>query len=197
VERDTHPSLAPSAAALAWPRPASAPEADAARPRFSDLYANHFDFVWRSLRHLGVLEPALDDAVQEVWLTVHRRLDSFEARSAASTWLFGIALNVARSHRRGRQRAGAAEPLPEDVASDRPDPERVLVGQDAWQQVQRFLDTLTELQRAIFICALIETLSPAETALAVGLDVQIVYRRVRALRRGFQRWLERSGEKTP
>ena len=182
---------------MSWPRAGSDADAVIERPRFADLYAQHFDFVWRSLRHLGVLPPGLDDAVQEVWLTVHRRLESFEARSAASTWLFGIALNVARNHRRGRHRAGVVEPLPDDVVSDRPDPERVLVGQDAWQQVQRFLETLSELQRAIFICALIEALSPAETALAVGLDVQIVYRRVRALRRGFQRWLQRTGEKTP
>ena len=45
---------------------------------FADVYAAHFDLVWRSLRHLGVPERLLDDAVQDVWLIVHRKLDEFD-----------------------------------------------------------------------------------------------------------------------
>ena len=89
---------------------------------FADVYAAHFDLVWRSLRHLGVPERLLDDAVQDVWLIVHRKLDEFDGRSTASTWLFGICINVARSRRRAREVVQPAEPLSEDVQSREPSP---------------------------------------------------------------------------
>src|SRR4029450_4584828 len=66
-------------------------------PGFEQLYQLYFGFTWRVLGHLGVTAHGIDDAVQEVWLTVHRRLPSFEGRSALKTWLFGIALNVGRN----------------------------------------------------------------------------------------------------
>lgn len=161
---------------------------------FAHVYAEHFDLVWRSLRHLGVPESALDDAVQDLWLTVHRRLPAFERRSSVSTWLFGIAINVARARRRQHARSGPAEPLPESLPSAVPDPERVALGNDTWRLVQEFLDRLPEQSRAIFVSALLENFSPAETAEAVGIDVETVYKRVRALRRAFQRRLGRSEE---
>jgi RNA polymerase sigma factor (sigma-70 family) len=135
----------------------------------------------------------MDDAVQDMWLVVHRRLDDFEGRSRLTTWLFGIAINVARSARRARTSLPLLE-LPGELPSEAPDPERVLVGNDAWKQVQDFLETLPELGRAIFVSALLENFSPAETAEAVGLDVATVYKRVRALRRAFQRRLSQREE---
>jgi hypothetical protein len=71
---------------------------------FERLYLLYFGFTWRVLGHLGVPQHAIDDAVQELWLVVHRRLPAFEARSSLKTWLFGIALNVARNHRRAEDR---------------------------------------------------------------------------------------------
>src|SRR3954470_18698677 len=80
------------------------------------VYEAHVDFVWRGFRRLGVPASRLDDAVQDVFLVVHRRLDSFEVRSSVKTWLFGIALRVARDHHRSRRRKeprGLGEPQPD------------------------------------------------------------------------------------
>jgi hypothetical protein len=73
-------------------------------PHFDEIYRDHFAFVWRSARRLGVDASSLDDVVQEVFVIAHRRLPSFEGRSSVSTWLFGITLRVARDHRRSRAR---------------------------------------------------------------------------------------------
>ena len=165
-----------------------------ARPVFAGVYAEHFELVWRSLRHLGVPAVALDDAVQDVWLVVHRRLPEFDGRSKVSTWLFGISINVARARRRARQERHPSEPLPEGLPSAGLDPERALASRRAWTLVQTFLDELPELTRAIFVSTLLENFSPAETAAATGLDVSTVYHRVRALRRSFQRFMQRNPE---
>jgi RNA polymerase sigma-70 factor (ECF subfamily) len=169
------------------------PRVGSERPAFAELYREHFDFVWRTLRHLGVVPAAIDDTVQEVWLAVHRNLPSFEGRSRPTTWLFGIALNVTRNQRR-RQRPPQASELLDDLPTRNADPEHMLAAQDAWALVMSYLDTLDELARAIFVSALLENLTPAETAEVLGVDVEIVYRRVRALRRAFQRRLQQRDE---
>lgn len=157
---------------------------------FEQLYRSHFGFTWRVLGHLGVPQAALDDAVQEVWLIVHRRLDAFEARSSLKTWLFGIALNVARNQRRGDdRRARRLERMSAGEAP--PDPETLRARREALERVQRYTSTLDEQLRAIFVCNLIENLSALETAEAVGTDVTTVYKRVRALRSSFKSWLAR------
>lgn len=179
--------MSPEAADAA---PSVAPAAES--PTFVDVYGQHFDLVWRSLRHLGVPAQLLDDAVQDVWLVVHRKLAEFDGRSAVSTWLFGICINVARARRRARELTQPAEPLSDDVQSRDPSPEHALESSQAWSLVQHFLAQLPEQQRAIFVSSLLENFSPSETASAVGVDVNTVYKRVRALRRSFQRLLERS-----
>jgi RNA polymerase sigma-70 factor (ECF subfamily) len=161
-----------------------------AAPDFRQLYQLYFGFTWRVLGHLGVPSHALDDAVQEVWLTVHRRLASFQGRSALRTWLFGIALNVVRNQRRtdGRRTRHLAAIVTTPAAA--PDPQQLHEGQEAWSLVERFLATLDEQRRAIFVCNLLEHLSAEETAEATGVDVATVYKRVRSLRHALKLWFE-------
>jgi RNA polymerase sigma-70 factor (ECF subfamily) len=174
-------------------RRSAAAELDSAGPdaaQFEQLYALYFEFTWRVLRHLGVSAASLDDALQEVWLVVHQRLDQFEGRSTLKTWLFGIALNVSRNQRRAEARQ--LRPAEEaDARGDPPlDPELAHLGREAWRRVQLFLTTLDEERRAIFVCSLLEHLPAQQTAEATGVDVTTVYQRVRSLRQAFKTWLD-------
>ncbi|MCH8142924.1 MAG: sigma-70 family RNA polymerase sigma factor, partial [Proteobacteria bacterium] len=45
-----------------------------------------------------------DDIVQDAWLTVFERIDSFEGRSSLKTWLQRIVANRAISYLRSRSR---------------------------------------------------------------------------------------------
>ena len=157
---------------------------------FEQVYDEHFEFTWRVLRYFGLRGSTLDDAAQESWLVVHRRLAEFEGRSDVHTWLFGIARNVARNHRRGVARRGPNESLPEDLLGAAPDPEALHSARETLSSVLAFLDQLSELDRAIFACNLIEHWSAGETATAVGVEVGVVYQRVRVLRRMIKQWFE-------
>src|SRR6185503_12616060 len=64
-----------------------------------EIYGRHVDFVWRALRRQGVPEEDAGDAIQEVFLTVHRTLQGFERRSSLSTWLYTICRSIARDRR--------------------------------------------------------------------------------------------------
>src|SRR5580704_17504684 len=69
-------------------------------PSFEAVYDEYFPYIWRSVQRLGVAVSQADDAVQEVFIVVHRKLPSFEGRSSIKTWLYGITLRVARVQRR-------------------------------------------------------------------------------------------------
>ena len=60
------------------------------------IYERHADFVWRTLRRLGVSEADGRDAAHDVFLIVHQHLGRFEGRSSLGTWLFAICRSVAR-----------------------------------------------------------------------------------------------------
>jgi len=72
------PPPVPPRAAAAAPDPAAG--ADTAPLDVATIYDQHVDFVWRSLRRLGVPDRLVDDAVQDVFIVVHRRLAEFEYR---------------------------------------------------------------------------------------------------------------------
>src|SRR5690349_19842165 len=58
---------------------------------FDRVYADHAAFVWRVLRGMGVSEPIVEDAMQDVFMVVHRRLAEFDGLGSIKTWLFQIA----------------------------------------------------------------------------------------------------------
>jgi RNA polymerase sigma-70 factor, ECF subfamily len=164
------------------------PPREVLRPAFEQVYAEHAAFTWRALRHLGLPEVAVDDAMQELWVVVHRRLAEFEGRSELKSWLFGIALNVARNQRRSlrRQQVNSAA-LAQPLALVRPADEQ----QEALELVHGFLATLADERRELFVCCLLEGLSAAEAADATGVELVTVQNRVRALRRSFKTWIIR------
>jgi RNA polymerase sigma factor (sigma-70 family) len=73
------------------------------------IYERHADFVWRTLRRLGVAEGDARDATHDAFLIVHAELARFEGRSSLNTWLFTICRSVARDFRR-RHSAPPANP---------------------------------------------------------------------------------------
>jgi RNA polymerase sigma-70 factor (ECF subfamily) len=181
------------------PSPPAADEDGVAEPRpsaaldFAAVYEQHFDFLWRSVRRLGVADAHVDDVVQEVLLTVHRRLGSFEGRSSLKTWLFGIALGVVRNHRRVARRQAThttpADEVPEGAAADRPSepgPHASLVKAEAVRILYDILDELSDDKRAVFILAELEQVSGPEIAALLSVNVNTVYARLRAARSEFE-----------
>ena len=101
-------------------------------PSFERIYAEGFPFVFRVLRSLGVHPERLEDAAQDVFTVVHRRLSDFEGRSSVRTWLFGIAQRIAADHRRSERRnASRWEPLPEELAHEGVSPQAQVEGRQA------------------------------------------------------------------
>jgi RNA polymerase sigma-70 factor (ECF subfamily) len=176
--------------------PASSGEMPIRRQRtsFEAIYDEHFDFIWRSVRRLGVSEAAAEDLVQEIFIVVHRRLHTFEGRSKLQTWLFGIALRMVRNHRRAMARERARTP---DAAAEEPpavdDQRRALTPHSYAEKLEarrilyRILDELDDDKREVFVLAELEQLPLAQIAEVLSTKLFTVYSRLRAARAQFQR----------
>jgi RNA polymerase sigma-70 factor (ECF subfamily) len=161
-------------------------------PNFDAIYQEYFDFVWRSLRRLGVPEAALDDASQEVFLVVYRRRGDFEGRSSVKTWLFGIAAHVARRQARTARRHPAEElPDPAPASPGARSPQDEAARREDVQLLYAILDDLDHDRRAVFVMAELDQLTAPEIAEALGVPLNTVYSRLRTARHEFEASLKR------
>jgi RNA polymerase sigma-70 factor (ECF subfamily) len=164
----------------------------AAAPAFSEVYTAHVRFVWRVLRTLGVPEPQIEDAVQDVFVVVHRRLAEWQGRAAITTWLFAIARRVAHTHRRraGHSAAAKLEPLSNELADDLPggggDPFAEMSRSQAAATVLAILDGLDDDKRIVFALVELEQLSVPEVARMLDLNLNTAYSRLRLARHAFE-----------
>jgi RNA polymerase sigma-70 factor (ECF subfamily) len=170
-------------------------------PSFEAIYDEHADFVWRSIRRLGLDEAAADDALQEVFLVVHRRRADFEGRSSLRTWLFGIAIGVVRNHRRSRRRkridaSVGAEAALERVGGEVSSPHDHAARSEAVAVLYRLLGELTDDQREVFVMAELEQMRGTEIAEATGINLNTVYTRLKAARRDFNAAVRRFHEES-
>jgi RNA polymerase sigma-70 factor (ECF subfamily) len=159
-------------------------------PDLATLFRTHFDFVFRVARSLGVPAGAIDDAVQDVFLTVHRRLSEFEGRSSLRTWIYAITYRTAQNHRRRVQRL-RCDPLVEEPMAELPGPGEQLEQARAGKFVMQFLETVSPDKRDVFVLCVLEELSAPEVAEILGVKLNTVYSRLRLVRADFRVALER------
>ena len=148
------------------------------------LYREHFDFVWRMAARLG--GPAIDaeDAAQEVFLIVARKLDTFDGSSLVTTWLYGITLNVVRGLRR-RHRIRAL--FERDEKSPEPAVQSVDRAEvaEAHRIAYQILDKINPKKRECFVLAEFEGLSCEEIGKIVGAPTETVWSRLHYARKEF------------
>lgn len=174
--------------------PAADAPVDAAR--FERVYRRCFPFVWRSLRRLGVPSEQLDDATQEVFIVVARRLPEFEGRSQLETWVFGIAMRVAsearRSHARSVRKVAAMSSEPPPPPAEAPD--ATLLRRERESVLAALLGELDEPKRQAFVLCELEGHTGPAAAEALGVNENTLYARLRAARRELEqvvaRWRE-------
>lgn len=189
LERPSSGAVAGASAASGAAEPRATVGGDALD--FRQVYVQHFQFVWRSLRLLGVPPEGLEDATQDTFAVVSRQLPDFEGRSSLSTWIFAIAQRVAANHRRTRRRKLLPlRPLDEPLPSHEPTPDAALEAAQAARSIESFVDGLDDSRRALFILALMEGVPATEIAALEQRSVNTVYSRVRLLRIELKAFLE-------
>jgi RNA polymerase sigma-70 factor (ECF subfamily) len=166
-------------------------DAPVAVPSFARVYDEYFAFVWRSARRLGVPEASLDDVVQDVFVTVYRRLPDFEGRSQLKTWIFGILRHTISDLRRGQRRkpTSALDQEPADLREA--SPQDAAARAEGVKLLHEALASLPDDQREVFVLAELEQLSSPEIAAALDVNLNTVYSRLRSARQEFEAALKR------
>lgn len=154
--------------------------------RLRTLFDGQFDFVWRSLRRLGVPELTVDDATQEVFLVVSRRLGDIEPGRERS-FLFATALRVASTARRAAARRGIHDDAEvAQLVDHTPGPEELADRKRARDVLDRVLATLELDLRAVFVLYELEEMTMAEIAITLELPPGTVASRLRRAREAFE-----------
>jgi RNA polymerase sigma-70 factor (ECF subfamily) len=148
----------------------------------------HYASLWRLLRRLGVPEASVEDAAQQVLSVVARRIDGVDP-GHEKTFLFGVALRVARAARRQWQKqsqvtvdddALAELPAPQPDAGDALDERR------ARRVLDAILEALPHELRTVFVLYEIEEMTMADIARTLDVPAGTVASRLRRAREAFE-----------
>lgn len=146
----------------------------------------HWDFVARLVRRLGVWDADVEDAAQHVFLTLDHKLDSVET-GRERAFLAACAVHVAARHRRSRgRRQEVSDEALWELPTNSAGPERALEQRQRLELLDGILATMTDEQREVFVLYEIEELTMAEIADALALAAGTVASRLRRAREIFQ-----------
>jgi RNA polymerase sigma-70 factor (ECF subfamily) len=164
------------------------------------IYELHADFVFRTLRALGVPSRDVGDAIQEVFLAVHRTLPGFEERCSMKTWLFTICRSVARDRRRrAHQRYEVIDVGLVNREPDHADTSARLEHRQRLAELDNILAGLEEEQRLVFVLFEIESMTGSDISEALGIPLGTAYSRLRLARAAFRAAVarRRAADQTP
>lgn len=171
------------------------------------LMERHSSRVYRVAFGITRSHPEAEEVVQDVFLTLFRKIDTFEGRAALGTWLYRVAANAALIKRRGKRvevevsledclptfrddghREGDRAMLVADWSST---PESELLSGEAREILDQALERLPEHYRALLVLRDVEELSNEEVAEILGESVSSVKSRLHRARMALREILTR------
>lgn len=172
------------------------------------LLGRYQDKVYRLALSFTKNPADAEEVLQDVFLTVYRKIASFEGRSAFSTWLYRITVNTALMKLRGRGpvQESIDEYLPQFTKDGRharmvvdftDGPEKLLLRKEREQVLREAIEALPPDYKVVLVLRDLEGLSNEEVAEVVGASVLAVKARLHrarlALRGRLERYVTASG----
>jgi RNA polymerase sigma-70 factor (ECF subfamily) len=139
-------------------------------------------------------ESDAEEAAQDVFMTVIRKVDTFKGNSAFYSWMYRICVNTCLMRLRGKRRNDTvaiedfmpvfteegmhASPM-DDWSKE---VERRALNEELGKMIRKFTEELSEKYRVVFVLSDIEGLSNEETAKILGMTVPAVKSRLHRAR---------------
>jgi RNA polymerase sigma-70 factor, ECF subfamily len=190
------PCLNQSLSKTASPAPTAddwgaAPEAS----RLAAWFEAHGSAVWRLAARLGVPPGSVDDVVQEVFMTAHRRADAIRP-GCERQYLLGVAVRISANARRRRRSeqslAGRFEQHYESLTAPAPGAEQLLAERQLRTLLDQVLAELPEPQRVVLVLHELEAMTVSAIAELLELAPGTVASRLSRARARFSRVAERA-----
>jgi RNA polymerase sigma-70 factor (ECF subfamily) len=174
---------------------ASEPAVGTTRVSSAELFASHHDKIRRYILSI-VRDPVeADDLTQDVFLQVHRKLDTVRDPDALVSWLYRIATHICYDRFRASKRrpatesldaGGPIEAMPQEDVGDQPRLGHVIEQAEMSACVRKYIEDLsTEYRQAILLHDL-EGLSNPDIAEMLGASLDAVKIRLHRARRKLQ-----------
>jgi RNA polymerase sigma-70 factor (ECF subfamily) len=153
-----------------------------------ELFRQHAGFVARFLTRLGVPSEQRQDALQEVFLVVHRNGGYRPGIAKPTSYLANIAIRAAAQHRRrqGVARQRHSEAPVDQMPGEIEDPARALQVSQDLQRLQVALERLPEDLRTTLVLVELEGESCVSVAAGLGCPVGTIYWRLHQARKELQ-----------
>jgi RNA polymerase sigma-70 factor (ECF subfamily) len=155
------------------------------RERFRAMYEREFDYVWASLRRLGVHPSDLEDVAQDLFVRVHRHLDEYDAERPIRPWLFAFAVRCASDWRRLARHRRETPSGEGEASSTAPPADELLERARDRELVLRALDGIDIDRRAVFILHELDGCRMKVIVEALGIPLFTGYSRLRVAREEF------------
>ncbi|MEZ4222901.1 MAG: sigma-70 family RNA polymerase sigma factor [Polyangiaceae bacterium] len=154
-------------------------------PRLARLLSDHFQFIWRYVRRLGVPDP--DDATQQVFIILANKLEGVEP-DRERAFLAATAVRVAANARRlrDRRREQASDSALAESPHPGPTPEELVDHKRKRELLDAVLDILPLPLRTVFVLYEMEGMSTAEIARMLDIPMGTAASRLRRARELFQ-----------
>lgn len=116
-----------------------------------------------------------EELMQETFVRAYKNLGTLRGDAKLSTWLFGIAKNVAREHSRSRQRASRNVELDDETVKELRDgkmpPDDSLINKELNNVIRDALSRLDDDKRLVFALKVFQQQSYEEIAAITGFSI--------------------------
>jgi RNA polymerase sigma-70 factor (ECF subfamily) len=160
------------------PSPPSGQSADEA---CLGAFQQELDYVFRTLRRLGIAPSEVEDLAQEVFLALRGAWDQYDQDRPLRPYLFGISFRIASAHQRKRNREVAFGIV--EVGDAGPGPDDTLQAKQARALVIAALERIPLPRRAVLVMHDIDDIPVGQVAAALDIPLFTVYSRLRKARR--------------
>jgi len=146
------------------------------------LFERHRERIQRFLQKRLGNQADIEDLVQNVFLEMSRTITAYEGRSAFSTWILGISMNLIRNHysRSPTSRYQFVE-IDEISSLAGPEPDDPAAKADSEQQFQQLREVIAELPanlRDPLVLVIYQGLSYDEAAECLGIGLSALKSRI-------------------
>jgi RNA polymerase sigma-70 factor (ECF subfamily) len=162
---------------------------------FNQIVNRYGEKVFRLALRITHSTHIADEVLQDVFLTLVEKLDSFREESAFSTWLYRVATNASLMQIRNKKKDGKNMSL-EDYAPYGENgmlseillkdwsysPDEIFAGKEGMEIIERAIDELPEKYSIVFHLRDIEGLSNEEVGDILGLSISAVKSRIHRAR---------------
>ena len=114
-----------------------------------EAFQNELDYVFRTLRRLGVGQQEIEDLAQEVFLALRHSWREYDPERPLRPYLFGIAFRIASAHRRKQRREVVLGVI--EVDDTNPGPDDTLAAKQARAVVLAALESVPLPRRAVLV----------------------------------------------